>query len=305
MKKTIRYAACAGWGALAVTAFLMLGGCHSTRKVAQSPEVHNSPGPVVVGIGRSYRQSLRGYLDTPSIRYESFSGRAHLNVHTPESSQNGITVFIRMRRDSAIWISVRPVLGIELVRVLITPDSVKMINFFKKTLTLRSADSLAEMLDIPCDFATLERLVIGNPAVACDSFGHLDVDTSGVCSFYCRQGALKSTYRLQATAVPGPSSVRTTENNRGPVTFITHPHSVRNFRMLENDLEVADSTGRPRSARMTFADYDSVAHRAFSMRRSVLMQTGNETTAELRFTRVAFDQDERFPFPAVPDFTRN
>ena len=35
---------------------------------------------------------------------------------------------IRMQKDSVIWISATALLGIEAVRLLITPDSFKMIN---------------------------------------------------------------------------------------------------------------------------------------------------------------------------------
>ena len=38
------------------------------------------------------------------------------------------TLSVRMARDSAIWVSLSPALGVELARILLTPDSVQLIS---------------------------------------------------------------------------------------------------------------------------------------------------------------------------------
>ena len=57
--------------------------------------------------------------------------------------KNDFNAFIRMRKDSVLWVSVNALLGIEAFRVLITPDSVKVINKLDKVVQLRSV-SLSE-----------------------------------------------------------------------------------------------------------------------------------------------------------------
>lgn len=225
---------------------------------------------------QALEKTVLGKLRAGGIHYASFSARAKLDVHSEKTSQNGIAVFLRMQKDSCIWISIRPVLGIELVRVLITPDSVKMINFFKKTLTLRSADSLQQLLNIPCDFRTLQDLLIGNPAMLGDSLTDFRTDSAGTLSFASLQGRLRSEYVFDG-----------------------------DYRLLENNLSVRDTSGAQRSSREAFDEYQQQDGRDFSLRRSVLVETGTETTALIRFSHVAFDEALSFPFPEVRDFTRN
>lgn len=60
-----------------------------------------------------------------TLRY--YSCRASVELKTPESTRSFKAV-IRMNRDSALWASVMPLLGIEVARVLVTPDSLLILD---------------------------------------------------------------------------------------------------------------------------------------------------------------------------------
>ena len=62
---------------------------------------------------------------TYSIKY---SARINLN-----GKQNNVSGIIRIKRDSAIWVSVTPGFGVEVMRLLATPDSVKLLNKLNTT----------------------------------------------------------------------------------------------------------------------------------------------------------------------------
>ena len=59
-------------------------------------------------------------------------------------------------------------LGIEAMRVLITKDSVKLLDKLNKTYTARSVSYLQDVTDLPLDLKILQDLIIGN-AVFLDS----------------------------------------------------------------------------------------------------------------------------------------
>jgi hypothetical protein len=263
-------------------AVLLTASCHTTRVMKKTSRTTGSPSvtaPAVAASGDSARETEATVLEkirSSQIDYRSFSARAKLDVQSEKGAQNGISVFVRMQKDSCIWLSVRPVLGIELIRVLITPDSVKMINFFKKTLTARSADSLQQLLDIPYDFSTLQDLLIGNPVMLGDSVAGFRTDTSGAISFASARGTLRSDYVFSP-----------------------------DYTLKENDLSMADTSGAKRASREAFDDYKLQDGRRFSFRRSILLETGRETTALIRFSHAVFDAPLSFPFPQVPDFERN
>ncbi len=69
---------------------------------------------------------------------------------------------IRYRRDSVIWMNVSK-MGFEVARVLITTDSVYVLNQLDKTCTIRGLDYLRETVGLPTNFKNLENLLLGAP----------------------------------------------------------------------------------------------------------------------------------------------
>ena len=56
-----------------------------------------------------------------------YSARGNVSVDLPDGSRS-FKAHIRLVRDSAAWISVVPALGIEVARILLTPDSLKLLD---------------------------------------------------------------------------------------------------------------------------------------------------------------------------------
>jgi hypothetical protein len=69
---------------------------------------------------------------------------------------------IRMKQDSVIWVSIAPLLGIELVRAKITPDSLMLVDRINKRFYLGSFDRVNEMLKVDLTFEMLQALLTGN-----------------------------------------------------------------------------------------------------------------------------------------------
>src|SRR5205814_6932526 len=85
-----------------------------------------------------------------------------------DDKKYNVTAFLRMFKDSIIWIDIHAFLGIEGLRALITKDSVKILDKQNKLYTKRSIEYLQEVSALPVDLATLQDLLIGN-AVFLDS----------------------------------------------------------------------------------------------------------------------------------------
>src|SRR5699024_5265047 len=107
---------------------------------------------------------------------------------------NNVTTYIRMREDSAIWLSIRPLLGIEMMRILITPDSIKLHNNLKNRRIERSISDITEVLHIPFDFSVIQSLIVGNMNTVPTQVKLLKVDSSGV-SITQKEGIFKSVYQ--------------------------------------------------------------------------------------------------------------
>lgn len=69
---------------------------------------------------------------------------------------------IRIKKDSIIWLSVSPGLGIELGRFLFDRDSVHFINRVNKTYVKSNYSALSEQIQSPLSFETVQNLLVGN-----------------------------------------------------------------------------------------------------------------------------------------------
>ena len=70
-----------------------------------------------------------------------------------------------MRKDSAVSVSVSPALGIEVLRLIVDKDSLKMVSDIPgdRYVFLGSVDQLSALAKIDLDVSTLQDLLIGNP----------------------------------------------------------------------------------------------------------------------------------------------
>ncbi len=87
----------------------------------------------------------------------NFSATIEINKNT--NSFNGL---LRIRKDSAIWISITPALGIEVARLLVTNDSVRMINRLNTTYFIGDYKLINKMFNADIDFDMFQSFLIGN-----------------------------------------------------------------------------------------------------------------------------------------------
>jgi len=104
------------------------------------------------------------------IDFSTFSAKIKVESAGAAGKNPDITAVVRIIKDSVIWMSLSATfLNVEVYRVLITKDSVILINKQDKEVTLRSLDYLQEVTQIPFDFNTLQNVIIGNPIFIGDS----------------------------------------------------------------------------------------------------------------------------------------
>lgn len=69
---------------------------------------------------------------------------------------------LRICRDSVIWLTFSPLLGIEVFRIIVTTDSVKFINRINNTYFIGDFDYLNKFLNTNIDFDILQSFLTGN-----------------------------------------------------------------------------------------------------------------------------------------------
>ena len=94
------------------------------------------------------------------FQYDWFQGKFSADYKSGDKKQSFSGQF-RIRKDSTIWLSIYAVMNIEVFRVIITQDSIYMLNRLKKTYYHRNINFLNEQLGTDIDFDILQSLLIG------------------------------------------------------------------------------------------------------------------------------------------------
>ena len=80
------------------------------------------------------------------------------------------TLNVRVARDSVIWMSISPALGVEAARVLLTPDSVQVLSKLpgSRFVFQGNYDMLEEAVQAPVSFDLVQDLIMGRPLMLTD-----------------------------------------------------------------------------------------------------------------------------------------
>jgi len=171
-----------------------------------------------------------------------------------------------LKKDSVMWISIIAALGIEGFRVLITPDSVKVINKLDKTVQLRSVEYLREVANIPLNFAELQDLLIGNPV-------YLDSNIVG--------------YKKEEQVV---SLISVGELFKHFITVNKDDYSLQHSKL--DDVDAV----RARTADITYGGFENKNGIRFSTIRRIAVSEKKKMEIRLEFKQWDFNGDLSFPF---------
>lgn len=81
---------------------------------------------------------------------------------TINNNTNDVSMNIRMQKDKVIWVSASVAIIGEVGRVLITPDSIKILNKLQNSYIRKPFSYIYQFANKAVDFRTLQNLFIGN-----------------------------------------------------------------------------------------------------------------------------------------------
>lgn len=134
---------------LVLVVLLSLSACKTKRSIIKAP---------IKEYGADY---LLEKLDENELKFEWLSAKLKIK-YVNDKSTNEFKGQIRIRRDSVIWVSFSPALGIEMARLIITQDSIKYLNRLDKEYFMGDYDFVNRFLETNIDFDILQSFIIGN-----------------------------------------------------------------------------------------------------------------------------------------------
>jgi uncharacterized protein DUF4292 len=264
-------------------------GCRSTKKIRKvmntsaavrkdtiKVETQAPPENLKADSIRFIQQTLQGLYDN-RINFQTFSARMKVHYEAGDGKDVEFNAFIRIQKDSMIWISVNAGLGIEAFRVLITPDSVKILDKLKKVARLRSVNFLREAIHLPIDFKTFQDLLMGNPVY---------LDSSNIVLYKQEPNAVSllsigSLFKNYLTLNAGDKTMRHSKlDNSDPLKTL--------------------------SCDLTYGDYEQQQrdNSKFSTYRKISVAEKFKLDIELGIKQYKFNEILSFPFPIPKNYKR-
>src|SRR5882762_8806081 len=155
---------------LAIIGMVSVNSCRTTKHISKAIAPKKDTTVNVVPNITSAADSLKMIQETMVglqkhyIDYKSFNAKIKVDWEDSKGRQPDLSAVVRIMKDSAIWISISAtILNLEAYRMLITKDSVILMNIREKEVQYRSLDYLQDVTEIPFDYKTIQDLLVGNP----------------------------------------------------------------------------------------------------------------------------------------------
>lgn len=248
-----------------------ISSCRSTKSIQSAISKKDSVQIVVLdSTSRNdsikFIQNIYHTVQNNRIDFETFSAKVKVDFEGSDGKKNDFNGFIRIKKDSVIWISINALLGIEAFRILITPDSVKVLNKLDKVVQLRSVNYINEVTKLPFTFKELQDLIVGNP---------IYIDNNIV------------SYKKESEAI----SVL----HMGKIFKHLLTLNSNTFVIQHSKLDDVDPI-RVRTADITYGDYEIRNGKPFSTYRRITVAEKSKLDIEMKFRQFDFNIPLNFPF---------
>lgn len=255
--------------------------CRSTKNIQTAITKRDSTVKVIVPSIEAKNDSMQvirntlAKMDSNFLDYKTFTAKVNVDYQGGDGKKYDVNANIRMYKDSAIWISANAILGIEAMRVLITRDSVKLLDKMNKTYTARSVDFLQEVTSLPLDLYTLQHLIIGNPVFL----------EPNIVSYQSNNNLI---------------SLLSVGHWFKHLVTLGEPGKLLVHSKLD-DVDIA----RNRTADLTYGDYEDKKGVSFSTQRKITITEKTRLDIKLDFKQYNFNEDVSFPFSIPKNYEFN
>ncbi|MBL7699214.1 MAG: DUF4292 domain-containing protein [Chitinophagaceae bacterium] len=255
---------------------IALFSCRSTKTIQTAMSKKDSALIITPDSSRNdslkFMHNVYQAVEKNRIDFETFSAKVKVDFEGSDGKKNDFNAFIRLRKDSAIWVSINALLGFEAFRVLITPDSVKVINKLDKVVQLRSVSYLKEITKLPFSFQELQDLLVGNPIYFSDNIVSYKKDAGGLSVLHM-----------------------------GPLFKHLLTLNPDNMIVQHSKLDDVDPV-RARTADISYGDYETRDGKPFSTFRKITVSEKSKLDIEMKFKQFDFNIPLNFPFSIAKNY---
>lgn len=260
--------------------------------------------------------SLVNKLEKNEFDFEWMGMKLSSDIETAEQSES-FKATMRVRKDSMMWVSISPALGVEMIRMLVSSDSVKYVSKIPNNKHYYSGDysTIEDFLGVDVTLGMMQDLIIGNP-VAFDPKG--DKFNSQVDG---RQYVLTSKYKRKMEKVVGADdkdldpdldSLYIDPNNKTYLKLVQKKDEddliIKRY-YLNSDFRLEKTVFldlyNNRTLIIEHSKFDNIGAAIYPTKTRVEVQSAKGTqTLEFEISRLKLDKVYDFPYDVPEDYER-
>jgi outer membrane biogenesis lipoprotein LolB len=263
-------------------AVALLASCRSTKKIqtaiskTDTVKIQTPPSTDPHEDSMNFIKQTFNSIEQQKINFTTFSAKIDVDYRGTDDKKYDVNAHLRMYKDSVIWISVTAILGIEGMRVLITKDSVKLLNKQDKVYTARSVSYLQEVSALPLDLHSLQDLLIGNPVF---------IDSGNIVS-YSNAGGFISLLSIG-------------DFFKNLLTLTETEKLLQSSKLDDTDAQ------RNRTCHLSYEEYENKKGVNFSSKRFISVVENKKLEIRLHFRQYEFNETLSFPFNIPKNYKSN
>lgn len=249
---------------------LFLVGCHHPKTISKTDATNGvTPNTVVKPIDAKV-YALLSQLKSNQILFTELAAKLKTKVSSPSLNQS-FTTNIRWKKGDRIWMSMS-IIGIEGARVLITRDSIKIMDKINERYILKPLSYIKEKTFVDLSFSDIENLLLGQL---------IFTDTS------------------KAKYADNPANIMISADGVQFLTDVVFDKSTKNL----SSIFVKDKL-HPQTVSSTYNNYETQLGKPFSMDRYLEIKSGPETfSMDAKFQSIEIRQNLEYPFAINPGYT--
>ncbi len=221
---------------------------------------------------------LKQKMDSAKLDFDYLTAKLNFTYNNGKSNTN-LKAQLRIKKDSIIWMSFSPAMGIEVARIALTCDSVKFINRLNKTYFTGKYKVLDSLINSSVNYLMLQSMILGN-----------DVPYYDINEYKVRDADNYYLLVMQKKRKKRKNSKNTEENILvekiwlDPVTFRT------------KKMEMHELDDKEKKLTVTYDDYRNVDGKWFPFKLKIKIKSEKSITIDVNYSKVQFTDRLSFPF---------
>lgn len=184
-------------------------------------------------------------LRSKNINFNTLSMKGKANLRLP-GNENTVTVNVRMQRDQKIWMSITALLGIEVARAVITPDSIMVLNKLQNTYVRQPFSYIYRYTSRQVTFKMLQDVLTGNTInTLFNPTSILEQNEQGLWNLKGNEGTLGFNLNFNALQKPGQLNLNDSKAAQALKVNYGHYQKVNEF-MMPAQIAINSMSGNKR-----------------------------------------------------------